>query len=101
MHDKLVDQSQKTEEHFHVLLEADMKAAVITFERGVKLAAALRSEEGAWKSEFEFVLKKMLRKGLPQFQGQNKNQMLRYYMCVCFLVCMKFARKVKIGGKIL
>jgi hypothetical protein len=88
LHDKLVDQDQKTEEHFKVLLEADMKVAVYAFERGLKLAAASRSEEGAWKSKFEVALEKS-QEGFATVPRTEQKIKCYDIMCVCFLALNK------------
>lgn len=88
LHDKLVGQDQKTEEHFKVLLEADMKVAVNAFERGLKLAAASRSEEGAWKSKFEVALEKA-QEGFATVPRPEQKIKCYDIMCICFLALKK------------
>lgn len=83
LHDKLVDQGQKTEEHFQVLLEADMKVAVNAFERGLKLTAASRSKKEDWEKDFEYALEKA-QEGFAKVSKPEQKIKCYDIMCVCF-----------------
>ena len=85
LHDALLSKSQKIDEHFKVLLEADMNTAVDAYLRGIQVRRQSgNAEHGAWRIDFGFALERA-QDGFSRVT--NPEQKIKCYeiMCICFL----------------
>ena len=85
LHDALLSKSQKVDEHFKVLLEADMNTAVDAYLRGIQVRRQSgNAEHSAWRIDFGFALERA-QDGFSRVT--NPEQKIKCYeiMCICFL----------------
>ena len=88
MHDLLLQDSEKVEEHFRVLREADMNVAIDAFERGMKLAFQSNGREGAWRGDLDFALQRA-QDGYAKVSRPEQKIKCYDIMCICFLALRK------------
>ena len=88
MHDLLLKDSKKVEEHFRVLREADMNVAIDAFERGMKLAFQSNGREGAWRGDLDFALQRA-QDGYAKVSRPEQKIKCYDIMCICFLALRK------------
>ena len=88
MHDLLLQDSEKVEEHFRVLREADMNVAIDAFERGMKLAAQSNGKKGAWRRDLDFALQRA-QDGYAKVPRPEQKIKCYDIMCICFLALRK------------
>jgi len=88
LHDLLLQDSERADEHFRVLREADMNVAINTFERGMKLAAQSNGREGAWRDDLAFALQRA-QDGYAKVPRPEQKIKCYDIMCICFLALRK------------